>query len=107
MLPNDASRYFAQSSSASRVTAGALGFLTFTQYLDRPERYCEPSRFDTMPSQPSLQACSKRMSPSPSENSFKTIPYVDSVLALPACAYGPQSANVVNLTVQRGQIKSN
>jgi len=27
-----------------------------------------------MPSQPSLQACSKRTSPSPSKNSFKTIP---------------------------------
>ena len=27
-----------------------------------------------MPSQPSLQACSKRISPSPSKNSFKTIP---------------------------------
>ena len=27
-----------QSSSASRVTAGALGFLTFTQCSARPER---------------------------------------------------------------------
>ena len=45
------------SSSASRVTAGAAGFLTFTQQSARPERYSEPSRFDTMPSQPSAQAC--------------------------------------------------
>jgi hypothetical protein len=29
------------------------------------------NRFDTMPSQPSLQACSKRMSPSLSKNSFR------------------------------------
>jgi hypothetical protein len=46
-----------QSSSASRRTAGAAGFFIFTQCLDRPDRYVEPSRFDTMPSQPSLQAC--------------------------------------------------
>jgi hypothetical protein len=44
------------SSSASRVTAGAAGFLTFTQQSARPERYGEPRRFDTMPSQPSAQA---------------------------------------------------
>jgi hypothetical protein len=43
-----------QSFSASRFTAGALGFLTFTQYLDRPERYDEPSCFDTIPPQPSM-----------------------------------------------------
>jgi hypothetical protein len=45
-----------QSSSASRVTAGALGFLTFTQCGHRPDRYGEPSRFDTIPSQPSRQS---------------------------------------------------
>ena len=44
------------SSSASRFTAGAAGFLTLIQSADRPNRYGEPSRFDTMPSQPSLQA---------------------------------------------------
>jgi hypothetical protein len=27
-----------QSSSASRMTAGAFGFFTFTQYAERPER---------------------------------------------------------------------
>jgi hypothetical protein len=30
--------YRPQSSSASRMTAGAFGFLTFTQCGDRPER---------------------------------------------------------------------
>ena len=45
------------SSSASRFTAGAAGFLTFNQCADRPGRYGEPSRFDTMPSQPSVHAC--------------------------------------------------
>jgi hypothetical protein len=39
------------SSSASHRTAGAAGFLTLTHCLDRPERYAEPIRFDTMPSQ--------------------------------------------------------
>jgi hypothetical protein len=34
----EAATGYRQSSSASRLTAGALGFLTFTQYLDRPER---------------------------------------------------------------------
>ena len=37
------------------MTAGAAGFLTFTQQSARPERYSEPSRFDTMPS---LSECS-------------------------------------------------
>jgi phage terminase large subunit-like protein len=55
-----------QCSSASRVTAGAFGFLTFIQCAEPPQRYSEPSRFDTMPSQPSLQACLNTMSPSPS-----------------------------------------
>ena len=48
-----------QSSSVSRVTAGAAGLLILTQqYALRPGRYGDPSRFDTMPSQPSAQACS-------------------------------------------------
>ena len=46
-----------QSSSGSRVTAGAAGFLTFSQQTARPDRYAEPRRFDTIPSQPSAQAC--------------------------------------------------
>ena len=37
-------------------TAGPFGFLTFTQYLERPELYVEPSRLLTIPSQPSWQA---------------------------------------------------
>ena len=32
------------------------------------------NRLDTLPSQPSLQACSKRMSPSPSKTSLNTMP---------------------------------
>jgi hypothetical protein len=47
-----------QSSSASRVTAGAAGFFTLSQQSARPGRYGDPRRFDTMPSQPSAQACS-------------------------------------------------
>jgi hypothetical protein len=43
----------AQSSSASRFTAGAAGFLILGQYGERPERYRDSNRFDTMPSQPS------------------------------------------------------
>src|SRR6516165_7122270 len=45
-----------QSSSASRVTAAASGFLNLSQSFVLPDRYCDPSRFDTMPSSPSLQA---------------------------------------------------
>jgi hypothetical protein len=43
-------RSLPQSSSASRFTAGAAGFLNFSQSFERPERQREPSRFDTMPS---------------------------------------------------------
>ncbi len=35
------------SSSASRCTAGAAGFLILSQWSTRPARYGEPSRFDT------------------------------------------------------------
>jgi hypothetical protein len=37
---------------------GAAGFLILSQWSVRPDRYGEPSRFDTIPSQPHLQACS-------------------------------------------------
>src|SRR4051812_16273481 len=60
MLPADTSSYFsyfAQSSSASRRTAGASGFLNFSQSCDRPEWLRDPSRLDTIPSKPILQAC--------------------------------------------------
>jgi len=50
-------RHLLQFSWASRVTAGAAGFLTFIQQPARPAWYGEPRRFDTMPSQPSAQAC--------------------------------------------------
>jgi hypothetical protein len=46
-----------QFSSASRVTAGAAGFLTLIQQSARAAWYGEPRRFDTMPSHPSAQAC--------------------------------------------------
>jgi hypothetical protein len=45
-----------QSSSSRRFVASAVGFLTFTQQSARLERYGEPRRFETMPSQPSAQA---------------------------------------------------
>jgi putative SOS response-associated peptidase YedK len=46
-------RHLPQFSWASRVTAGAAGFLTFIQQPVQPAWYGEPRRFDTMPSQPS------------------------------------------------------
>ena len=45
-----------QSSSASRRTASQAGFLLLSQSGERPERYVENFRFDTMPSSPILQA---------------------------------------------------
>jgi hypothetical protein len=51
--------------------------LTVTHCLGGPERYVEPNRFGTIPtipSQPSLQACTKTMSPSPAKYSFKAMP---------------------------------
>ena len=65
---------YRQSSCASRFTAGDFGFLTLIQCDVRPERYGEPSRFDTIPSQPSLQTCLKITAPSPLKCSFKTRP---------------------------------
>jgi hypothetical protein len=50
-------RSLPQSSSASRFTAGASAFFILSQSGDRPERYVESLRFDTMPSMPSLQTC--------------------------------------------------
>jgi hypothetical protein len=50
-----------QSSSASRPTAGASGFLNFNQSRVLPLRYYEPRRLDTMPSRPILHACRKTM----------------------------------------------
>ena len=46
-----------QSSSASCFTAGAFAFFILSQSGERPERYIEPLRFDTMPlTSPILQA---------------------------------------------------
>jgi len=39
-----------QSSSASRFTAGAFGFLLLIQSRERPDRYGESRRFETIPS---------------------------------------------------------
>src|SRR5215469_15558027 len=47
-----------QSSSASRFTAGAFGFLIFTRCGDLPERQVEPSRFEK--ACPRSQACRPR-----------------------------------------------
>src|SRR5438270_8695454 len=53
-----------QSSSARRLTAGASGFLLLSHSDDRPDSYREPRRFDTMPSKPSLHACSNTIAAS-------------------------------------------
>jgi hypothetical protein len=37
-----------QSSCSSRHTAGASGFLILSQCTERPARYGEPNRLDTM-----------------------------------------------------------
>ena len=63
-----------QSSSASRFTAGAAGFLILSQWSTRPDRYGIPSRFDTMPSHPSAQAWRKMTKPSPAKCLFKAMP---------------------------------
>jgi hypothetical protein len=39
LISPEQSRQNFQSSSASRITAGAFGFLTLTQCGERPERY--------------------------------------------------------------------
>jgi hypothetical protein len=44
-------------------TAGAAAFLILSQWSTRPERYGEPSRFDTMPSPPSAQTCLNNIAP--------------------------------------------
>ena len=49
------------SSTRNRSMPGAVGFLTFTHELLGPDRYGCPRCFETMPSNPSLQACSKIM----------------------------------------------
>jgi hypothetical protein len=56
--------YRPQSSSASRFTAGPAGFLNFSQSGERPDRYRDPSRFETIPQPPLAgvledQSCSR------------------------------------------------
>src|SRR5262245_7904777 len=48
--------FLPHSSSSSRLTAGAAEFFILSQSGERPERYGESFRFETMPSRPSLQA---------------------------------------------------
>src|SRR6516164_10403218 len=67
-------RSFDQSSSASRFTAAASGFFILSQSGERPERYIESFRFDTMPSSPILHAWAKTVGPSPSKCSLKRRP---------------------------------
>src|SRR6516164_5432562 len=63
-----------QFSFASRFTAGASEFFILSQSGERPERYIESFRFDTMPSRPSLQAWAKTVGPSPSMCSLNRMP---------------------------------
>src|SRR5215203_4869462 len=56
--------FWPQSSSRSRRTAGLSGFFDFSQVFDGPLRYGASNRFETMPSSPSRQACSKTAGPS-------------------------------------------
>src|SRR5262245_35935945 len=53
-------RHRPQSSSASRRTASHAGFLLLIQSGERPERYADALRFDTIPSRPILQAWATR-----------------------------------------------
>jgi hypothetical protein len=69
-----------QSSSASRFTAAQAGFF-LSQSGERPERYGEPLRFDTMPSRPS---CRRGRRPSGRRSLAKLI-RPDQVLFLAAC----------------------
>src|SRR6266480_5501817 len=59
-------RHLPHSSSSSRRTASQAGFLLLSQSGERPLRYVESFRFETMPSSPILQACANTVGPSPS-----------------------------------------
>jgi hypothetical protein len=48
--------------------------LMVRQSGERPERYAESLRFDTIPSSPILQACAKTVAPSPSMCSLNRMP---------------------------------
>src|SRR5262249_17491839 len=62
------------SSWGSLFSAGASEFFILSQSGERPERYIESLRFDTMPSSPILQAWAKTVGPSPSRCSLKRKP---------------------------------
>src|SRR5262249_46809382 len=79
-----------QSSSASRFPAGADGFFILSQSGERPERYIEPLRFDTIPSRPSLHAWAKTVGPSPSMCSLNRMPG----RALPSRGHRPQALSL-------------
>src|SRR5215468_10941582 len=81
-----------QSSSSSRFTAGAAGFFIFSQSGERPERYIESLRFDTMPSSPILQAWAKTVGPSPSMCSLSRMPG----RALPSRGHRPQALSCMD-----------
>ncbi len=96
-----------QSSSASRFTASAFGFLTFTQCGERPERYSDPRRFDTIPSQPSLAGVLEENVAVAFKTSFTTIPPCGrrtSLASLTLPVLSRRAAQI--LTVQFDQIES-
>ena len=49
-----------QCSSASRFTAGACGFMNLSRSGERPDRYRDPSRLQTMPPAPSCRRAGTR-----------------------------------------------
>src|SRR5215813_13283012 len=81
-----------QSSSASRFTAGAARLFILSQSGERPERYIESLRFDTMPSSPILQAWAKTVGPSPSMCSLNRMPGQ----ALPSRGHRPQALSCMD-----------
>jgi hypothetical protein len=58
----------------TRRIAGLSGFFTLIQSREGPDLYGGLSRFDTIPSSPSLQACRNTVAPSASVCSLNTIP---------------------------------
>jgi hypothetical protein len=74
--------------------AGLSGFLTLIQSRDAPDRWGALSRFDTMPSNPSLQACRNTVAPSSSVCSLRARPPPASApAASPASPCGHRAAS--------------
>jgi hypothetical protein len=84
LLLSQFDRHLPQFSSASRVTAGALGFSALTKCSVRPDRYGEPLRLLTMPSRPMRHACSKTSGPSAYRCSLSRTPCPGDRAAAPA-----------------------